>query len=189
MMRKSQPPVDPTVSAINQESDQVQFWTDKLKENPSSPYARAQLMQALNEKQQLYDMYQGNVNPFKTPVPTQVSTVPPTQTKMSDRDMLREMMRLKALYERKEYERTQRRQKPPKTPKGGPKPSKTLEETPFEQERYFYTPPPPPEFQDTKPPVTGVTGITAWDTPRTGPRTRSQGPVTPIERARQRFEI
>ena len=177
------------MSAINQESDQVQFWTDKLKENPSSPYARAQLMQALNEKQQLYDMYQGNVNPFKTPVPTQVSTVPPTQTKMSDRDMLREMMRLKALYERKEYERTQRRQKPPKTPKGGPKPSKTSEETPFEQERYFYTPPPPPEFQDTKPPVTGVTGITAWDTPRTGPRTRSQGPVTPIERARQRFEI
>ena len=175
MMKKAQPPIDPTVSAINQESDKVQFWTDKLKENPSSPYARAQLMQALNEKQQLYDMYQGNINPFKTPVPTQDSTAPPIQTsKVSDRDMLREMMRLKALYERKEYKRQMRRQKPPQTPKGGPKPAK--EETPFEQERYFYTPPQPPE--DVKPPV--VTGITQWDTPK-GPRTRSQGPVTPVQ--------
>ena len=117
MMRKSQPPIDTTVSAINQESDQVQFWTDKLKENPSSPYARAQLMQALNEKQQLYDMYQGNINPFKTPVPTQDPPVPTRVSKMSDRDMLREMMRLKALYEKKDYERTQRRQKPPKLQK------------------------------------------------------------------------
>ena len=189
MMRKSQPPIDPTVSAINQESDKVQFWTDKLKENPSSPYARAQLMQALNEKQQLYDMYQGNINPFQTPTPTQVSTAPPIQTsKMSDRDMLREMMRLKALYERKEYQRTQRRQKPPKTPKGGQKPPKTPKESPFQEERYFYTPPPPPLFED--PPVTGVTGISGWDSPYTGPRLRSQGPVTPqlFERARQKIK-
>ena len=193
MMRKSQPPVDPTVSAINQESDQVQFWTDKLKENLNSPYARAQLMQALNEKQQLYDLYQGNINPFQTPVPTQVSTTstPPTQvSKMSDRDMLREMMRLKALYEKKEfkeYERRQRRQKPSK---GGQKPPKTPKEPPFEEERYFYTPPPPPQFEDTKPPVTGVTGISGWDSPYTGPRLRSQGPVTPqlFERARQKIK-
>ena len=181
MMRKSQPPIDPTVSAINQESDQVQFWTDKLKENPSSPYARAQLMQALNEKQQLYDMYQGNVNPFKTSVP-QTTVTPPTQTKMSDRDMLREMMRLKALYEKKEVAGSQRREQ--RRQQRRQKPSKTSEETPFEQERYFYTPPLPPEFQDVKPPV--VTGITKWDTPK-GPRTRSQGPLTPVQLARKKL--
>ena len=135
-------------------------------------------MQALNEKQQLYDMYQGNINPFKTPVPTQVSTAPPIQAyKMSDRDMLREMMRLKALYERKE----QRHQKPPKTPKGGPKPTKTPEETPFEQERYFYTPPLPPS--DVKPPV--VTGISDWSTPRR-PRTSTRSTI--VDRARERFK-
>ena len=106
---------------------------------------------------------------------------------MSDRDMLREMMRLKALYERKEYQRTQRRQKPPKTPKGGQKPPKTPKESPFQEERYFYTPPPPPLFED--PPLTGVTGISGWDSPYTGPRLRSQGPATPqlFEKARQKI--
>ena len=103
MMTKAQPPIDPTVSAINQESDKVDTWSKKLKENPDSPYARAQLMQAMNEKQQLYDMYQGNVNPFQT-IPTQTTTqqtIPTqqTQTKMSDSDIMKEMMRLKALYE------------------------------------------------------------------------------------------
>ena len=187
MMREAQPPIDPTVSAINQESDKVDMWSEKLKENPDSPYARAQLMQAMNEKQQLYDMYQGNVNPFQT-IPTQTTTTTQqtistqqTQTKMSDSDIMKEMMRLKALYEQQEFQekvrerklrQKKRRQKHPKT------------ESPFEQERYFYTPP-PPLFEDTKPPVTGVTGITGWDTPYTGPRTRSQ--VTPFQKARQRI--
>ena len=106
-MRKAQPPIDPTVSAINQESDKVDMWTEKLKENPNSAYARAQLMQALNEKQQLYDLYQGNVNPFQTPTETQQSVTPKMKT--SDRDMLREMMRLKALYEKKEFKEYERR--------------------------------------------------------------------------------
>ena len=43
-MRKAQSPIDPTVSAINQESDKVDMWSEKLKENPNSAYARAQLM-------------------------------------------------------------------------------------------------------------------------------------------------
>ena len=171
MMTKAQPPIDPTVSAINQESDKVDTWNEKLKENPDSPNARAQLMQAMNEKQQLYDMYQGNVNPFQT-IPTQTTTTTtqqtiPTQTKMSDSDIMKEMMRLKALYEQKEFQekvrerklrQKKRRQKHPKT------------ESPFKQERYFYTPP-PPLFEDTKPPVTG---ITRWDTPYTGGTTRYQ---------------
>ena len=70
---------------------------------------------------------------------------------------MKEMRRLKALYEQKEFKekvrerklrQKKRQQKHPKT------------ESPFEQERYFYTP--PPLFEDTKPPVTG---IPEWDTP------------------------
>ena len=105
MMAKAQPPIDPTVSAINQESDKVDTWSEKLKENPNSPYARAQLMQAMNEKQQLYDMYQGNVNPFQTIPTTTTQQTIPTQTKMSDSDIMKEMMRLKALYEQKEFQK------------------------------------------------------------------------------------
>ena len=102
--------------------------------------------------------------------------------KMSDRDMLREMMILKALYEKKEFQGYERRRRQQRQRQQ--KPPKTSEEPPFEEQRYFYTPPPPPPFQDTKPPVSL---ITAWDTP--GPRTRSQGAVTPqlFERARQRI--
>ena len=109
MMRKAQPPIDPTVSAINMESDKVDLWIEKLKENPNSAYARAQLMQALNEKQQLYDLYQGNVNPFKTPITEQQPPQVSTTKSLSDRDMLREMMRLKSLYEKKDFKRYERR--------------------------------------------------------------------------------
>ena len=102
MMREAQLPIDPTVSTIIQESDKVDMWSEKLAQNPDYPYARAQLMQAMNEKQQLYDMYQGNVNPFQT-IPTQITTTQQTiptqqtQTIMSDSDIMKEMMRLKAL--------------------------------------------------------------------------------------------
>ena len=75
MMREAQPPIDPTVSAIYQESDKVDMWSEKLAQNPDSPYARAQLMQAMNEKQQFYDMYQGNVKPFQT-IPTPIPPPP-----------------------------------------------------------------------------------------------------------------
>ena len=89
-------------------------------------------MQALNEKQQLYDLYQGNINPFQTPTVEAAQQSVPPKMKTSDRDMLREMMRLKALYEKKEfkeYERRRRRQQQLQ------KPSKTSEEPPFEEER------------------------------------------------------
>ena len=103
IMRKSQPPVDPTVNAINQKIDQT------LKQKPNDPFIRAQLLQSLNDKQQLYDMCQGKVNPFKTSEAvdsiTQTTT---THSGKSDSEMLAEMLRMKAMFEQRGRKKKQR---------------------------------------------------------------------------------
>ena len=56
---RQQPPIDPTVEAYKQETDKVQYNLNELQKKPDDPYLRAQLYQAMEDKQQLYNLYQG----------------------------------------------------------------------------------------------------------------------------------
>ena len=103
IMRKSQPPVDPTVNAINQETDQT------LKQKPNDPFIRAQILQSLNDKQQLNDMCQGKVNPFKiSEAVDSITQTTTTHSGKSDSEMLAEMLRMKAMFEQRGRKKKQR---------------------------------------------------------------------------------
>ena len=77
IMRKFQPPADPTVSAIKEE------------------------IKSLNDKQQLYDMYQGKMNPFKTSEAVDSITQTTTPSDKSDSEMMAEMLRLKGMFQQR----------------------------------------------------------------------------------------
>ena len=60
---RQQPPINPSVDAYKQENDKVEYYLNELKKNPDDPYFRAQLHQAMDDRQHLYDLIQGNKNP------------------------------------------------------------------------------------------------------------------------------
>ena len=65
-LSRQQPPINPSVDAYKQENDKVEHYLNELKKNPDDPYLRAQLHQAMDDRQHLYNLIQGNRNPFKT---------------------------------------------------------------------------------------------------------------------------
>ena len=76
---RQQPPINPSVDAYKQEHDKVEYYLNELKKNPDDPYLRAQLHQAMNDRQHLYNLIQGNRNPFKTETSTSEGTQTQTQ--------------------------------------------------------------------------------------------------------------
>ena len=64
------------------------------------PYLRAQLYQAMDDKQQLYNLYQGKKNPFKTETSTETrsQTQPQKQSTASQSDVLVDMEKLKKMF-------------------------------------------------------------------------------------------
>ena len=80
-LSRQQPPINPSVDAYKQENDKVEHYLNELKKNPDDPYLRAQLHQAMDDRQYLYNLIQGNKNPFKTETNTSQGTQ--TQTQIS----------------------------------------------------------------------------------------------------------
>ena len=76
---RQQPPINPSVDAYKQEHDKVEYYLNELKKNPDDPYLRAQLHQAMDDRQHLYNLNQGNKNPFKTETSTSEGTQTQTQ--------------------------------------------------------------------------------------------------------------
>ena len=70
------------------------------RKKPDDPYLRAQLYQAMNDKQQLYNLYQGKKNPFKTETSTEngSQTQPQKQSTASQSDVLADMEKLKEMF-------------------------------------------------------------------------------------------
>ena len=79
-LARQQPPINPSVDAYKQEHDKVEYYLNALKKNPDDPYLRAQLHQAMDDKQHLYDLIQDNKNPFKTETSTSEGTQTQTQS-------------------------------------------------------------------------------------------------------------
>ena len=100
-LARQQPPIDPTVDAYKRENDKVQYYLNELQKKPDDPYLRAQLHQAMDDKQQLYNLYEGNKNPFKTETNNTSETQPQKQSTGSkaDREMEMEMEKLRELFE------------------------------------------------------------------------------------------
>ena len=85
-LSRQQPPINPSVDAYKQENDKVEHYLNelkKMKKNPDNPYLRAQLHQAMDNRQHLYNLIQGNKNPFKTETNTSQGTQTQTQTQIS----------------------------------------------------------------------------------------------------------
>ena len=80
-LARQQPPINPSVDAYKHENDKVEHYLNALKKNPDDPYLRAQLHQAMDDRQHLYNLIQGNRNPFKTETNTSQGTQ--TQTQIS----------------------------------------------------------------------------------------------------------
>ena len=78
---RQQPPINPSVDAYKQEHDKVEYYLNELKKNPDDPYLRAQLHQAMDDRQHLYNLIQGNKNPFRTE--TSISEGTQTQTQIN----------------------------------------------------------------------------------------------------------
>ena len=77
---RQQPPINPSVNAYKKENDKVEYYLNELKKNPDDPYLRAQLHQAMDDRQHLYNLIQGNKNPFKTEINTSEGTQTQAQT-------------------------------------------------------------------------------------------------------------
>ena len=90
-LARQQPPINPSVDAYKHENDKVEHYLNALKKNPDDPYLRAQLHQAMEDKQHLYNLIQGNKNPFKT----ETSTSEGTQTQPQSRPPHNQMCCLK----------------------------------------------------------------------------------------------
>ena len=106
-LARQQPPINPSVDAYKQEHDKVEYYLNELKKNPDDPYLRAQLHQAMDDKQHLYDLIQGNKNPFKTETSTSEgtqsstgvqTTIPQAQSTASQSDVLADMEKLKEMF-------------------------------------------------------------------------------------------
>ena len=114
---RQHPPINPSVDAYKQENDKVQHYLNELKKNPDDPYLRAQLHQAMDEGQHLYDLIQGNKNLFKTKtstlegtqtitglqIPPSVSTgvqttIPQAQSVSTQSDLLSEMEKIREMF-------------------------------------------------------------------------------------------
>ena len=74
-LERQQPPINPTIDAYKQENDKV----------------------AMDDKQQLYDQYQGKKNLFKTETATETSTQtrPAQKTASTQSDVLKDMEKIK----------------------------------------------------------------------------------------------
>ena len=62
-LARQQPPINPSVDAYKHETDKAEFYLNALNKNPDDPYLRAQLHQAMDDEQQLYNLYQGKKEP------------------------------------------------------------------------------------------------------------------------------
>ena len=109
---RQQPPINPSVDAYKQEHDKVEYYLNELKKNPDDPYLRAQLHQAMDDRQHLYNLIQGNKNPFKTETSTtsegtqtqtQINTgvqttIPQAQSTGTQSDVVSEMERIREMF-------------------------------------------------------------------------------------------
>ena len=106
---RQQPPINPSVDAYKQEHDKVEYYLNELKKNPDDPYLRAQLHQAMDDRQHLYNLIQGNKNPFKTSTSegtqtqTQINTgvqttIPQAQSTGTQSDVVSEMERIREMF-------------------------------------------------------------------------------------------
>ena len=108
---RQQPPINPSVDAYKQEHDKVEYYLNELKKNPDDPYLRAQLHHAMDDRQHLYNLIQGNKNPFKTETSTtsegtqtqtQINTglqttIPQAQSVGTQSDVVSEMERIRKM--------------------------------------------------------------------------------------------
>ena len=147
-LARQQPPINPSVDAYKRENDKVEYYLNELKRNPDDPYLRAQLHQAMDDKQHLYNLIQGNKNPFKTDTASSSSTQtqPEKKSASTQAELLSDIEKLKGMFKT-----------PPETPKtertrhqSGPG-SFSYEETPHKKRprpsripRYKPTPKKPP---------------------------------------------
>ena len=109
---RQQPPINPSVDAYKQENDKVEYYLNELKKNPDDPYLRAQLHQAMDDRQHLYNLIQGNKNPFRTETSTtsegtqtqtQINTgvqttIPQAQSVGTQSDVVSEMERIREMF-------------------------------------------------------------------------------------------
>ena len=110
-LARQQPPINPSVDAYKHENDQVEHYLNALKKNPDDPYLRAQLHQAMEDKH-LYNLIQGNKNPFKTETSTSEGTqTQTTKSAATQSDVLSEMERIREMF--KTPEQRQRHQSGP----------------------------------------------------------------------------
>ena len=111
-LARQQPPINPSVDAYKHENDKVEHYLNALKKNPDDPYLRAQLHQAIEDKQHLYNLIQGNKNPFKTETRTSEGTqTQTTKSATTQSDVLSEMERIREMF--KTPEQRQRHQSGP----------------------------------------------------------------------------
>ena len=111
-LARQQPPINPSVDAYKHENDKVEHYLNALKKNPDDPYLRAQLHQAMEDKQHLYNLIQGNKNPFKTETSTSEGTqTQTTKSATTQSDVLSEMERIREMF--KTPEQRQRHQSGP----------------------------------------------------------------------------
>ena len=106
-LARRQPPINPSVDAYKQEHDKVEYYLNELKKNPNDTYLRAQLHQAMDDRQHLYNLIQGNKNLFKTETSTSEgtqsstgvqTTIPQAQSTASQSDVLADMEKLKEMF-------------------------------------------------------------------------------------------
>ena len=99
-LARQQPPINPSVDAYKRENDKVEYYLNELKRNPDDPYLRAQLHQAMDDKQHLYNLIQGNKNPFKTDSATASSTQtqPEKKSASTQSEVLKDMEKLKEMF-------------------------------------------------------------------------------------------
>ena len=100
-LARQQPPINPSVDAYKRENDKVEYYLNELKRNPDDPYLRAQLHQAMDDKQHLYNLIQGNKNPFKTDTATTASstqTQPEKKSASTQAEVLSDIEKLKEMF-------------------------------------------------------------------------------------------
>ena len=100
-LARQQPPINPSVDAYKRENDKVEYYLNELKKSPDDPYLRAQLHQAMDDKQHLYDLIQGKKNPFKTETAaaeTSTQTQPAQKTASTQSDVLKDMEKIKEMF-------------------------------------------------------------------------------------------
>ena len=89
------------MDAYKRENDKVEYYLNELKKSPDDPYLRAQLHQAMDDKQHLYDLIQGKKNPFKTETTateTSTQTQPAQKTASTQSDVLKDMEKIKEMF-------------------------------------------------------------------------------------------